>query len=356
MTKWFAKKLTEISKFDNYMIPEKAVDGLKLDANENLVLDKKFIYHLALQALKDIDFRQYPIKEFEELYLQLAKYTKMDKKYLAIGNGSDQIIELILSIIGKNQRATVFTPTFSYFINRCQLHGMLVDEVPLKTYDNVRYNKEFLKSARRSGLVYICSPNNPMGSQFERKLLLEMINTLQDKLVLIDEAYVEFADYSLISDVLNYDNVILLRTLSKAFGLAGARVGYLISNSRIADLFRSSIQSPYPLSIMSVKIASLMLSHFDYVNETVQLIKYERNRIIDRLARIKDIRVFKSQANFIFIEGYDNYRKILKELKKERISVRALGNIDGYKGCIRVTIGTYEMNKKFLKSIENVFY
>jgi len=88
MTKWFAKKLTEISKLDNYMIPEKAVDGLKLNANENLVLDKKFIYHLALQALKAIELIQNSIQQFDELYLQLAKSKKMDQKHLANNNGS----------------------------------------------------------------------------------------------------------------------------------------------------------------------------------------------------------------------------------------------------------------------------
>src|ERR671928_207228 len=112
--------------------------------------------------------------------------------------------------------------------------------------DNTLNKEEFLQSAKQCGIVYICSPNNPTGNQFDKQSVLEIIAALKDKLVLIDEAYVEFANYSLVSYAsTKYDNVVILRTLSKAFGLAGARVGYLISNKRFAEIFRSSIQSPY---------------------------------------------------------------------------------------------------------------
>ena len=352
MRSWLSEKLESLSKLDNYIRPEKVKNSIKLDANENHVLNRNFISEIALQALKYTDLREYPIEQFEEIYNRLAQYVGINKKYLAIGNGSDQIIELILSIIGREQRATIFTPTFSYFINRCKLHDIRINSVPLNKTDNTLREVEFLNNAKQSDVVYICSPNNPTGNQFDRQLVLEIIDILEDKLIVVDEAYVEFADYSLTSDVSKYNNIVILRTLSKAFGLAGARIGYLISNENFAHVFRSIIQSPYPVNSLSLAIASMMLSNLSYIKDTIELIKNERKRVFDYLSQLSGIKVFNSNANFIFIETYDKYDAILKELEKAGISVKMLGDIEDYRGCIRVTVGTKEMNDKFIKSIE----
>jgi histidinol-phosphate aminotransferase len=352
MRPWLSEKLEHLSKLDNYIRPERTKNSIKLDANENLVLNRNFISKIALQALKYTDLREYPIEQFGEIYKQLAKYLGISKKYLAIGNGSDQIIELILSIIGREKQATIFTPTFSYFINRCELHDVTVNRVPLNKTNNTLRKKEFLNNAKRSDIIYICSPNNPTGNQFDRRLVLEIIDILKDKLIVVDEAYVEFADYSLTSDIAKYNNIIILRTMSKAFGLAGARVGYLIANDKFAQLFRSIIQSPYPVNSLSLTIASKMLSNYSYIKNTIELIKNERKRVFDHLTNLKGIKVFNSNANFIFIETYDKYNAILKELEKQGIVVKRIGDIEGYRGCIRVTIGTEEMNDKFIKSVE----
>lgn len=352
MKNWLSEKLDNISKFDSYNRPNKNIGSLKLDANENFALKKKFILDIAIQAAKVTDLREYPLDQFQEIYRQLAKYTGINKKYLAVGNGSDQIIELILSIIGKGQRVTIFTPTFSYFINRCKLHELTVYRVPLSRENNTLHKIEFLESAKLSDIVYICSPNNPTGNQFDKQMILEIIDSLEDKLILLDEAYVEFADYSLLPYAPKYDNVIILRTLSKAFGLAGARVGYLVANERFAQVFRSSIQSPYPLNSLSLTIAGIVLSQYNYVNKTIKMIKEERTRVFYQLARLQGIKPFKSNANFIFFESFNKYEAILKSLKKERLVVKAFGNVEGRKGCIRVTIGTKNMNDKFLQSIE----
>jgi histidinol-phosphate aminotransferase len=350
MTNWLSDRLDKICKLDAYVKPERIKDSIKLDANENFALDSKFISKIALHAIKQTDLREYPLEQFEDLYRQLSNYSGVDKKYLGIGSGSDQIIELILSIFGRNQQASIFTPTFSYFINRCELHDIALDRVPL-TKDAELPKLEFLKRAARSDIIYICSPNNPTGNQFGEKLVLEIIDTFKDKLILIDEAYVEFGNYNLAPHITKYDNVVILRTLSKAFGLAGARIGYLIASEKFAEIFRTTIQSPYPLNSFSLAVATLALSYERYVRQTVELIKRERKRVFDELFEMNGIKVFRSDANFIFLESYDSYGRILRVLKKEGLSVKAFGDIDGHRGCIRVTIGTSEMNDKFLKSI-----
>lgn len=346
----FEDSVKKIARLGHYTKPEKVEGAIKLDSNENFALDKEFVAAVASEAAQHVDLREYPLDQLEELYSQLARYAGVDEKCVAAGSGSDQVIELLLSTLG-GRRATVFAPTFSYFINRCELHGMKVDQVPL-TRDFTLDKKAFLKSARRSDLVYICSPNNPTGNQIDMETVIEIVDSLKGKLILIDEAYVDFADYSLSADATKRSNVIVLRTLSKAFGLAGARVGYMVANEKFIRTFRSVIQSPYPISTLSLAIASGILARADHVTQTIKIVRSERDRVFDRLSKIKEIRVFRSDANFLFIEAGRRYQPILKALESSGIVVKMLGNIAGHRGCIRVTIGTCEMNDKFLQCIE----
>ncbi|HXG06736.1 MAG TPA: histidinol-phosphate transaminase [Nitrososphaera sp.] len=349
-SKSFEESVKRIARLGHYVKPEKVEGAIKLDSNENFALDREFIAGIAAEAAQRVDLREYPLDQLEELYSRLADYAGVDENCIAAGSGSDQVIELLLSTLGR-RRATVFAPTFSYFINRCELHGIKVDQVPL-TPDFTLDNKAFVQSARKSDLVYICSPNNPTGNQIDRETVIEIIDSLKDRLILVDEAYVDFADYSLSEDATKRSNVIVLRTLSKAYGLAGARVGYMVANKKFVHTFRSVIQSPYPISTLSLAIASSVLAQADHVLETIRTIRSERDRVFDRLSRLAAIRVFESDANFLFIETGKHYNAISRTLESNGIVVKMLGNIAGHKGCMRVTIGTREMNDKFLRCIE----
>jgi len=355
---WLKKKYDELDKIEGYIKPEK-IEGIKLDSNENFVIRNDFIRDILLKVLREIDLREYPLEQFEEFYTQLSKYTKIKKSYLSIGNGSDQIIDLVLSIFGKNNRVTTFTPTFSYFIDRCKLYSITIDQVPLEKNDNSLDKSKFIKSAIKSQIVYICSPNNPTGNQIEKQKVIEIINELDDKLIIIDEAYVEFANYSISHEIIKKNNVIVLRTLSKAFGLAGARLGYCISNEKFSNLFRKVIQSPYPINTISLCIGCEILKNTNYINETIKGIKEERERLYFSLKRLENkIRVFKTDANFIFIQINDSeqYYRLLELLKKEKIIIKAFDKIEGRNGrYIRVTIGTKEMNNRFLKIFRKIY-
>jgi histidinol-phosphate aminotransferase len=349
---WLSDNINRIAWLDHYIMPEKVEGVIKLDSNENFVLDRNFVAGVAAEAAKKVDLREYPLDQMDELYARLAKYAGVSVKYVAAGSGSDQIIELLLSTLG-GRRATVFSPTFSYFINRCKLHGIKVYQVPLEP-DFTLDKKAFVKTAKRSDLIYLCSPNNPTGNQIDRQQMIEVVDSLEDKLVLIDEAYVDFADYSLSYDAIKRSNVIVLRTLSKAFGLAGARVGYMVSNRKFVKIFKSIIQSPYPISTLSLAIASGVLADADQVKQTIRSVRSERERVFARLSKIDGIKIFRSDANFIFIEAGKKYQAISKTLNSNGIIVKLLGNITNHKGCMRITIGTPEMNDKYLKCIEQI--
>jgi len=347
---WFERNVDRIGKLDRYIKPEKVQGAIKLDSNENFALDAEFVRSVAEDAARMVDLREYPLDELDQLYAQLGRYTGIGAEYIAAGSGSDQIIELLLSSLGA-KRATVFSPTFSYFVGRCALHGIRVSSVPLSKNFELD-TRQFVKSARRSDLVYICSPNNPTGNQLERKTVLDVVDSIEGKLVLVDEAYVDFADYSLSSDATGRKNLIVLRTLSKAFGLAGARVGYMVANESFVRLFRSTIQSPYPISTLSLAIASGILGRGEKVKETIEMVRTERKRMTGRLSRIAGIKAFKSDANFIFAATGKKYDSVSKALANAGITVKLLGGLAGHRGCIRVTVGTPEMNDKFLECVE----
>lgn len=347
---WLEGSIKRLGKLDRYVRPEKIQGAIKLDSNENFALDADFIKSVAEDAARKVDLREYPLDELDQLYSQLGRYTGIEEECIAAGSGSDQIIELLLSTVG-GKRATVFTPTFSYFVSRCELHGIKVHSVPLSRNFELAV-KEFLRSARRSDLVYICSPNNPTGNQFGRQEILDIVDSLDGKLVLVDEAYVDFADYSLSRDAARRSNLIVLRTLSKAFGLAGARVGYMIANRRFATVFRSTIQSPYPISILSLAIASGVLARADQVKKTINSVRSERVRVMERLSGLNGIRTFRSDANFLFVETGTSSGVISGALESAGIVVKQLGTISGHRGCMRVTIGTPEMNDRFLQCVE----
>ena len=346
-----SRKIADISRLNAYSRPQKIRGAIKLDSNENFVIDRRLLARAVIRAAKSVDIREYPIDELDSLQKHLSKYVAVKQSCIAVGNGSDQIIELLLSTLG-HKRATVFSPTFSYFINRCALHGIKVDEVPLRRDFSLNVD-DFIKGASRSDMLYLCSPNNPTGNQFEDRSVISVLDSVQENtLVIIDEAYVDFSDHSMSKEAISRKNVVVLRTLSKAFGLAGARVGYMIANEQFANAFRTVMQSPYPISSLSLVIAASVLDNIRLVRNSTESIVRERKRIMQRLAEIPKVMAYRSDANFIFLETGDNYKAIGQAFAKKSILVKMLGNVAGHHGCMRVTIGTSEVNDLFLDCIE----
>lgn len=352
MIDWLSERINKISKIERYSKPgEKAL--FKLDANENLILDSDFLSQLVIDKAKNIDLRKYPQELYDKLYKKLSVYLKVNEKTLVIGNGSDQIIELLLSVIGEGKRATLFTPTFSYFISRCQLRGISVAKIPLCPNDNTIRKRSFLKSAEKSNIVYLCSPNNPTGNQIERSTVQEILK-LKNVLVILDEAYVEFANSSMTNFVEDYDNLAILRTFSKAFGLAGCRLGYLVMNKRIAQVLRDTVQSPYPVNSLSLVIAIALLSNLKPVLESVRVIKEERQRLLENISKIDYLSTYPSEANFIFVRVKERHKRLLNALEKHKVGVKVLGNLLGYGQCLRITVGTPKMNDTTIRALKMI--
>jgi histidinol-phosphate aminotransferase len=346
------KELARIKSYNPYKRPKKLPDYHKLDSNENLVLEEKFIKAIALKSLYDNDFREYPLEQFETLFTKIAKYVNLNTKNIGIGSGSDQVMDLLLSTLCRGKRLITINPTFSYFTDRCNFYGIPVKSIDLATRDNSLDFEHFIDESKENDIIYLASPNNPTGNQFKFEEMVDLIERSQNKLIIIDEAYVEFSDYSLSSLVDKHSNLILMRTFSKAFGLAGARIGYMLANEEITDVFNKYIQLPYPLSRFSMQIAIEALENIEIIRRSINTIKKERERIFKKLKQVDSIRIYESDANFFFFQTYNHFSKINEHLSIGKILVKSLGKVGSYSGAIRATIGNPEVNDKLISAIE----
>lgn len=349
---WFNKKIKEFSSIGGYQKPELHPDALKLDSNENYVISKQFQQDLITDAKKNCDVREYPLGGVERLINQLSKFLKVDSSMIGVGNGSDQILDLILSnFASKQTRILTSNPTFGFFEERCKLYSIPVTAIPFSN-DMTLDVKEFLKVSN-ADILYLDSPNNPTGFQFQKNDLQKLVKSF-DGLIIIDEAYGEFGDFSLSNMVKSQENLVVVQTLSKSFGLAGLRLGYFIANKKFTDAFNHVLQYPYPVSTLTIESAILALEQSAQMKNAVEIIKEERKRIIETLRKYDAFEVFDSKANFVLFDARGSHKRVYDALAEQGISIRKLGKIGKHEGCLRVTVGTKEMNSKFLLAIRDL--
>ena len=206
---------------------------------------------------------------------------------------------------------------------------------------------------RAGGMLYLDMPNNPTGFQLGRADLREIASSF-DGLVVIDEAYAEFAGYTAVRWTRTMDNLAVVRTFSKSFGLAGLRLGYLVAGGRIAEAYNRAVGYPYPVSSLAVEAGIEALRRSRQVREVADLVRRERARVIRELRAHAAFDVFDSSANFVMFDAGGAHRRVHAALAEQGISIRRLGRIGSREGCLRVTIGTREMNSRFLLAVRDL--
>ena len=350
---WFEEKIEKFSSIGGYQKPELVEDSIKLDSNENYVIPKQFQNDIVSSARKNSDIREYPLGGVERLIDTISKFVKIPSSMIGVGNGSDQILDLILSnFASKETKVLTSNPTFGFFEERCKLYNIPLIAIPFS--DDMKLDiKEFTMQSKNADILYLDSPNNPTGFQFTKGELQKLVKSFAG-LVIIDEAYGEFSEYSLSSMVKTQNNLIVVQTLSKSFGLAGLRLGYFIAGKKFTETFMNVLQYPYPVSTITIESGIQALEKSKIMIDTVDIIKVERKRIIETLKTFDAFEVFDSKANFVLFDAHGAYKRIYSALAEQGISIRKLGKIGNHEGCLRVTIGTKEMNSKFLLAIRDL--
>lgn len=255
----------------------------------------------------------YPDREYSSLRNCMAEYINGKSEYITVGNGSTELIGLFIQLVNP-KNALLLSPTYSEYEREITLSGGICTNFELKESDDFKLDLHLLKEALREDvdMLIICNPNNPTSTSIfieEMEELLVYCNKLNIT-VMVDETYVEFAPdikkVTSVSLVESYDNLIILRGISKFFAAPGLRLGYAIcSNKNLMDTVNKK-KNPWSINTLAAIAGEIMFTDKEYINDTWQLIHSERNRIVSMLQECKSIKVYEPTANFLLI-------KILKE-------------------------------------------
>jgi histidinol-phosphate aminotransferase len=303
---------------------------------------------------------RYPEPHPHELCAALARLYGVPEPMLLAARGSDEAIDLLIRGYCHAGRDAVLIcpPTFGMYAVAARIQGAAVLEVPLLRERGFALDTETIARAGRDGssvkLVFVCAPNNPTGNRIPRTQLLELARELEGRaLLVIDEAYVEFAEApSLAREVERVPGLIVLRTLSKAHGLAGARCGALIAHPDVVALLRKVIQ-PYALTQLTIEAVfkALEPAALSAAQERNALLRAERGRVSAALAAIPLVRtVWPSEANFLLLECTDA-GAALARAHAAGILVRDLRAASGLTQALRISIGTPEQNERLLEAL-----
>ncbi|QEK11911.1 histidinol-phosphate transaminase [Crassaminicella thermophila] len=325
----------------------------KLDANENPynlldILKEKFI-----ENIDNLNINRYPDTNSDELRELLAEYVDVKKENILCGNGSDEIIQVIINtFVDKDEYVITHSPTFSMYKIFTNIAGGKILEVLSNSSFQINVD-EIIKEAKfkKAKVIFLCNPNNPTGTVISKEEIERVIRKTE-AIVVVDEAYYEFLGETVVDLVNVYDNLIVLRTLSKAFALAGARIGYGIASEKIMDvLYR--VKPPYNLSTFSQEIGKLFIENVDLVKNYIQKIKEERLFLQKELKKIEYIEVFPTGSNFVLVRS-EKAKRIVEEFKKEGLSIRDFTKEDLLRNCFRITVGTREESNRLLELFKKV--
>jgi len=359
---WLERKLARIRELDSYNEEQTNVriakkyglqptEILKLNGNENLFLPKEKAASLLKEVADECDLRIYPQEEEYLLKEALGGYLQVSKDCIAIGNSSDEVMDRIIRIfLGKGDSAVTFTPTFSVFGFCVKYYEAYVVHVSLN--EDFTLDMRAMRSAfdPQTKLLYLCSPNNPTANQVKLEEIVSLIETFPG-MVLVDEAYAEYADFSAVSLTKEYENLVVLRTFSKAFGLAGLRLGYAVANPRLAQVI-DKLPIPYPINAVSLSMGRKLLENMDLVAKSIEELKAERTRLINNLNALKGLKAFESKTNFVLFKTDTSSESIYDSLLQKGIVVKNLGRLLQHQNCLRSTVGTSNMNSRLLNSLK----
>jgi histidinol-phosphate aminotransferase len=301
---------------------------------------------------------RYPEPQSSALIQRLACLYGVEPDRVLVGRGSDEGIDLLVRTFcaAGRDRVVVCPPTFAMYRFAADVQGAAVSEVPLDAARGFDLDVTALKAAcdPTVKLVFLCSPNNPTGNRFPDDAVREVLDALAGRaIVVVDEAYVEFAEGpSLVDWLAAYPHLVILRTLSKAYGLAGARCGAVLAAADVIGLLRRVIP-PYALTVQSIEsvLDALHPDRLEAVRARVAAIRAERTRMLEGLARIPLVeQVWPSQANFLLVSSRDAGR-LLQAGIRGGLLVRDVRRQPALERCLRITIGSPEQNDRLLESL-----
>jgi histidinol-phosphate aminotransferase len=364
--KWLEEKLKKLQDIEGYSVGESTEtlarqlgispsEIIKLNFNENLFMPRAKLIELMKEVAEECDLRIYPQEEENKLREKLSGYLKTPKENIVVGNASDELIDRIARLfLEKGESAVSVMPTFPVFKYCAKRQGAEYVTVPLLANFGLDVKRLLGTFSPKTSILYLCSPNNPTGNQFK----MDEVETLAKEfpgIVVLDEAYAEYADYSMVPRIGEFENLIILRTFSKAFGLAALRLGYAVANPRLAGVLEEKKPLPFPLSAFTVNMGRKLLENVEVMKKAVEELKSERGKLIRKLNEIKGIEAFDSKANFVLFNADKPCEEVYQSLLKRGLLVKKLGKILHLDDCLRTTVGLPPMNTRLLEALREIF-
>ena len=341
-------KLKRIEAYD----PSEAKYDIRLDANESFFNINEELGEKISNAIKKLDLNRYPDPMATEVVEAFAKLYNVPKEFVTAGNGSDELISIISStFLEKDDKILALSPDFSMYAFYASLYELKVETLP-KT-DNLQINiQKVIEYCNNNSIkaVIFSNPCNPTSIGISREDVIKLIKNVFC-LVIVDEAYMDFWDQSVLDQVSEYDNLIVLKTCSKSIGLAAIRLGFAVAGEKITTALKA-VKSPYNTDTISQTIGTIILSEKEllqqHCNDIVESRKALQQQITELSKKYNRFdKVYESVTNFVFIKtsiGKIIYEKLLEK----SISIRFMGNY------IRITAGTEKENTAVIKAIDEI--
>lgn len=326
--------------------------AIKLDANESPYNIFEDIGELILAKLIP-EPNRYPNNDSTRLKKALEEYTKMGEENILCGNGSDELLKIVIdTFVSMGDFVVTHSPSFAMYKVMTQIAGGKLLEVEGDKTFSIDIDTIISQANENNAkLIFLCTPNNPTGRVINREDIIKVLDNTSS-IVVVDEAYYEFHGETVIDKINEYERLIVLRTLSKAFGLAGLRIGYGVASKSMIEII-SKVKPPYNLNTISQSIGEIVLDNREAVYKYIELIKSERDRISHELETIDSIEVIPTKSNFVLIRT-NKYDDLMKRFNRKKIKVKGFG-IEGILGkCIRLTIGMESENMKVLQVLKDV--
>lgn len=320
--------------------------GILLDANENSL-------GTTAEGYDDLELNRYPDPHQDDLKYIVGRYYGVDPKNLFFGVGSDEIIDLLIRIFcdpGKDS-VMILEPTYGMYKVACDINNVETVNVDLNEEFQIDFGAVEKGYKPNVKIIFLCSPNNPTGNLLKREDVLKLCSTY-NCIVAVDEAYVDFAgDNSFIKDTGEFENLVVLRTFSKAWGLAGIRLGYCIAGEEIIQLL-FKVKAPYNVSSLTRLAVIQAIANTRKKEEFISKLISERERVKGELKQLPGVlKVYDSDANYLLFKCQDA-SEVQKKMAEEGVVIRDRSSYQMLENCLRVSIGTEKENDQFIEGLK----
>ena len=343
------ERLEALVPYDPKYLPAEAY----LSANENPQDVPEEVRREINRRLKTMQFNRYPDPLANGLREKIAEANGLERECVLVGNGGDELLfNIALAWGGPGRTFLTRPPTFSVYEQNALLTGTEVESIP-RLADYSIDEEAVLSRVAQGGVDYVivASPNNPTGKLASEEFLLKLLDAT-DALVMIDEAYFEFSRMTMRPYLAQHKNLVILRTFSKAFSLAGVRLGYILGDPAIITEF-VKVRQPYSVDAVSQAIAEAVYENRASFERGIVSIIEERSRLVDELRKLPEVKAYPSDANYILFKA-EGAGEIWQSLYDRGILVRDFSAAEHLTDCLRVTIGSPEENERFMTALKEV--